>query len=274
VLTIPLQNRPVYLKSDFAYLKANTVYIRRGSSTDEAAPDEVIRMTANTGVPLGQPVLQLQLCDLVTRQKFGETATASPQLLQIPDHALIPFYGKSPDRLWGMSFGTEAAFQNREYYREVAEYLEVEALWYPAGLAINNPSTNVAENVIVTVEIDGCDTLYLVDSLSMPIFPTTNTLHAKVPAFPMIKPRTVCVARYGNNFEIQVLFGTVQPGRTVWVDEPFFITAGVACEVKLNTTTSANNLLIPLVSELTVQIQPVAKTIDVPEIVRRGNERL
>jgi hypothetical protein len=44
VLQIPLQERPIYLKSNFGKLRANVVYIRRGSSTAEATPDEVARM--------------------------------------------------------------------------------------------------------------------------------------------------------------------------------------------------------------------------------------
>jgi len=44
IIHIPLQPRPVYLKKKFGKLKANIVYIRRGSSTVEAEPDEVTRM--------------------------------------------------------------------------------------------------------------------------------------------------------------------------------------------------------------------------------------
>ena len=44
VIQIPLQDRPVYLKKDFGKLKRNEVYIRRGSSTAIAEPDEVATM--------------------------------------------------------------------------------------------------------------------------------------------------------------------------------------------------------------------------------------
>jgi predicted HTH transcriptional regulator len=44
VIQIPLQDRPVYLKKDFGKLKRNQVYIRRGSSTAIADPDEVATM--------------------------------------------------------------------------------------------------------------------------------------------------------------------------------------------------------------------------------------
>lgn len=44
VIKIPIQNRPFYLTKDFGKLKKNVVYIRRGTSTDEATPDEILTM--------------------------------------------------------------------------------------------------------------------------------------------------------------------------------------------------------------------------------------
>jgi len=44
IIHIPLQERPIYLKNNFGKLKQNAVYIRRGSSTEIASPDEVARM--------------------------------------------------------------------------------------------------------------------------------------------------------------------------------------------------------------------------------------
>lgn len=44
VLHVPEQDRPVFLRSDFGKLRANVVYSRRGDTTGEASPDEVLRM--------------------------------------------------------------------------------------------------------------------------------------------------------------------------------------------------------------------------------------
>lgn len=44
VISIPLQDRPFFLKKDFGRLKKDTVYLRHGSSTGTADPDEVARM--------------------------------------------------------------------------------------------------------------------------------------------------------------------------------------------------------------------------------------
>jgi hypothetical protein len=44
VLTIPQQERPVFLTKDFGRLKKNTVYYRQGTSTAIANPDDIARM--------------------------------------------------------------------------------------------------------------------------------------------------------------------------------------------------------------------------------------
>jgi predicted HTH transcriptional regulator len=44
IIHIPPQERPFYLKKDFGKLKQNEVYLRRGSSTDIATPDEIAKM--------------------------------------------------------------------------------------------------------------------------------------------------------------------------------------------------------------------------------------
>ena len=48
VLNIPIQNRPVYSRIKFGKLKANTVYMRDGSSTRPASPDEIAAMGRGT----------------------------------------------------------------------------------------------------------------------------------------------------------------------------------------------------------------------------------
>jgi Predicted transcriptional regulator containing an HTH domain and an uncharacterized domain shared with the mammalian protein Schlafen len=44
IIQIPRQQRPVYLTKNFGKLTANTVYLRHGSSTSIATPDEIARM--------------------------------------------------------------------------------------------------------------------------------------------------------------------------------------------------------------------------------------
>ncbi len=45
-IQIPIQERPFYLNKDYGKLKKDTIYVRRGSSTAIADPDEIAKMGA------------------------------------------------------------------------------------------------------------------------------------------------------------------------------------------------------------------------------------
>lgn len=48
IIAIPVQDRPFYLTCDYGRLRAGEVYIRRGSSTAIAKPDEIFKMGATS----------------------------------------------------------------------------------------------------------------------------------------------------------------------------------------------------------------------------------
>jgi hypothetical protein len=51
IIQVPVQERPFYLRKDFGRLKANEVYIRRGSATGKATPDEIADMGKRLSTP-------------------------------------------------------------------------------------------------------------------------------------------------------------------------------------------------------------------------------
>ena len=66
VIEIPLQKRPIYLKSRIDGLGAHVVFIRDGSSTRAATPEEIAKMGAEeviSGTPLLEPKFRIWLAD-------------------------------------------------------------------------------------------------------------------------------------------------------------------------------------------------------------------
>lgn len=272
VLTIPSQDRPAYLISNFAYLKSNVVYIRRGSSTGEATPDEVIRMIANPVTQHGQPILQLEFANLTTRQRFAGTISVRPEILHLPEKEAIPLYGKEPATAFGRSIDMFANMDNRQYYQQVAVYLQNRALCCPIGLAVTNSSTTMADNVIVTLESKADESIYLLDEGDMRHFPSISNMPNIIPSG-FRKGRRVDVNRYGDIYEIKVQVGTVQPGVTGWSPENFYIAAAKSQTASLKATLSANNLRIPVAVQVEICIEPTSRQVDLPEIVSRANAR-
>jgi hypothetical protein len=81
VFHLPLQDRPIYLRANFGKLEKNVVYLRRGSSTAIADPDEVAKMGTLKirdilGEPPSQPKLSPVLKALYQDRDAGNTVLA------------------------------------------------------------------------------------------------------------------------------------------------------------------------------------------------------
>ena len=91
VIHIPVNKRPIYLKNDYGKLKKNVVYIRRGSSTDEASPDEVAQMGLSELSPNESiPTLDVEFADVKDRIQLGKVLKLKTICLSVPEEKDIP----------------------------------------------------------------------------------------------------------------------------------------------------------------------------------------
>lgn len=113
VIHIPLQYRPIYLKRDFGRLKENVVYLRRGSATAVATPDEVARMGSDRVVAAAlEPSLSLSLFNRGTQKSLDDRVSLRSTLLHVPPESDIPDYMEKR----GVAQLIDA---NSAYYREL-----------------------------------------------------------------------------------------------------------------------------------------------------------
>ena len=73
IIRLPLQERPRFLLRAFGGLSPNVVYLRRGSSTDTASPDEIARMGISAQIATTVPQLSLLFADAKNRTTIGAT---------------------------------------------------------------------------------------------------------------------------------------------------------------------------------------------------------
>lgn len=262
VLTIPLQDRPVYLTKRYGKLQQQIVYIRRGDTTGTAAPDEVARMGSSAALTRSQPVLEIEFGNTKDRTTFGTTIHIGSVLLEIPDPKAIPLYGPAPHPLLGDDIYN---VRNRNYYREYAEYLRNIAQLCPVALAVSNPSPTVAEEVIVVMSIDAVPGLKVVDGADAPHEPSKSTF-GSIPPGVYQRGRAVSVARYGELFEIKAEIGTVQPGTTRWSPGSFYIGAQSPMIVAARIVISANNLQVPISLTAEMNISTRSQAIGMQDI--------
>jgi len=145
VLRIGLQQRPVYLLKDYGALSKDTVYVRRGTSTDKASIDERTRMgTASIATSRESPVLQLEFGDVRDRSRLGT-------YLELKSVVLDPDFkrGEIPNlRIGRRGFAfTANPLLNSSYYRESWDWYRFHHMMNSVGLVVRNMSSSAAYDV-------------------------------------------------------------------------------------------------------------------------------
>ena len=84
IVEIPEQERPTFLNRRYGKLDENAVYIRRGSSTTIARPDEIAKMGSVLigAVPIVAPQLSLQWADLENMTPLSSPYTVKSLVLE------------------------------------------------------------------------------------------------------------------------------------------------------------------------------------------------
>jgi hypothetical protein len=263
--------RPFYLNDSFGRVEKHAVYIRRGSSTAVASPDEVGRMAANTAVPVGQPVLTLQLCNAETRLKYGTSMEVRPATVELPDSDEFPCYGKPQ---YANAFGAALAtgsFDNNDYYADVAEYIKKRFKLCPIGVAVTNSATTSADAVLVTLEVSSLSPAELAGEDDLPTPPSRSAMNMN--AFPSRYAKQVSVAHYDATQEVRISMGEIHAGRTEYCKESFYVTGDESATVSMKVAVSAKNLRIPVTTHVEISIVPTTIKLSVAEVVQFAESR-
>jgi hypothetical protein len=132
VISIPKQPRPFYLKKGFGKLDREKVYIRRGSSTSWASPRELVMMGVTDQVK-ESATFELALLDSANNPLADSFERSFLIFEELPD------YGRDqqPAYLAPPNYSRE----NRNYWREGAEYLQSKSCLILIRLSLANRST-------------------------------------------------------------------------------------------------------------------------------------
>lgn len=152
IIHIPIQPRPLYLKKDFGKLKKETVYIKRGSSTEIAKLDEIAKMGNSLfEIEQSEPLLEVFFAEIERRMLLADTYSISSLILNTPKKKDIPDYELPPSRQHGLvNFELERA--NYSYYKELTAFTKQHRLYSPINFAIKNTGSSVARDVRLEIK--------------------------------------------------------------------------------------------------------------------------
>jgi hypothetical protein len=263
VIQIAVQERPIYLKENFGKLSKETIYIRRGSSTGCADPDEIARMGAATAV-LGQvPSLDLQFAETEKHIKKGTNLDLQSEVLRLPSKSQIP---RVSSNNYFVSLANEV---NAAYYQEFADYLFYTTLLRPAGFSVKNTGAIVLHNVRIRIVLPKMDELLIIDHSQYPDPPQYSGL----PIGPidtlrniLNKENVTTIADIEDKWEISAEVGDIQPKADGW-SEAFNIGSVKPCAVEMEALVFADELSEPLKVALKLSIAVRERNVSLEELV-------
>jgi hypothetical protein len=269
IIRLGQQQKPIYLTKDYGKLRKNEVYIRRGSSTDIAKPDEVALMGINS-VELQKPSVELEFSDQNSKEKLGRNIKLNSLLLN---------YDKSNIRRFGSGFSPfspSSLYENPNYYLEKAEYIKQAALVKKIGFWIKNTSEVHLSNVSLKIQIKCEPHIIIKDEVDYPRYPSKDTYNfaANLNFKPnsLIKKNRIDVSfenkKTNQTSLISADFGDIRPKEEIWSSDFFCIGATENYELKIEGQIFAHNLPEPLIVPLSIVFEVNDKDLDTEKLYR------
>ena len=248
VLYIPVQDRPRFITKSFGKLSADSVYLRRGSSTAVARPDEISRMGA-AHTRQTSPVLQLQFADTMQSRLTGQTQAIQATCLEISDSEAVPDYKDSPIDL------SLYSRTNTNYLRELTSYAWAQHLCTALQFAITNSGSVVAMDVRVEIIVQSSNAVFF-DEHSWPKEPEPCTDRFgmyKVPVLRMKGDDDITVRQLPDCSNIvKICTSKIQPGETKWIESSLYLGSRASGEIVLDGTIRADNIPTPQPARLKI----------------------
>ena len=269
VIHIPIQTRPVYTNKDFGKVLKETVYLRRGSSTAIAKPEEIKQMGMETSGSLAQPTVKLHLVDRntgVTRKIPVDIER--PSWFDVPPQKKIPDYGpESPAGAGALKTIFHNPMANLDFYRELAVYLRSISC-FKATMELENTSGQPIHDAIIVLELNDPNNSYeFLGSADRPPQPfQSNTPFLNRLGEP-IGLNSVSVRKESTVWKVECCFGKIRPREKVRLNEDLLIGSRVTGEVQVAGVVFADNIATPISVGFSMCFKSGSRTLSVEDII-------
>lgn len=285
VICIERQPRPFWLTKDYGYLKANAVYVRRGSSIDIQKPatiDEAIRMATEDKALASQPVLTVEAGLSDSQEPRRSVVSWSAVLCEMPAAEDLPDYGRTQSRVRlpngeffpipdyaALGIGSGC---NPDFLRELADYMRFHHVARQVSVTITNVGPVAAENVRTELAVFKGGDIEVTELGSEPNVPKPRRSIYDTPGLRSFRamrgtsrPGDVHVERVNEESKITIEFGDIQPGRTA-TSQPFYASALQTGVHVISGKVFAANLREPLDIALSFSVSVERKAVSVSDL--------
>jgi hypothetical protein len=249
VIKIPVQERPTVLTANFGGLLKETVYVRRGSSTDTAGATELLNMTRAPSAPS----FTVEFANIAARQRLGPIVTLKSTIVKY-EADKIPRMKTAP-----YSMANILGRGNEGHYREHARYIAEVDLLNEVGFYVQNEGAMLAPNVRLVIEGTVEPEVTIGDGSQYPKYPG-GLDHG------LSYLDKVDVEIHGNQWSLTVQFGNIQPKASAWSFGSFHIGATKNTKLDLSAVIYADNVSDPVIIPLTINIEVAERKLELTEL--------
>ena len=272
IIHIPIQTRPIHAKADFGKVRKEAVYLRRGSSTAIAKPDEIAQMGISDVDRVMSPSVELSLVNRETGKSLGNSATINKcTLYDLPGNNEIPDYRPGEGlRIGHVQFIRHNPLVNNDFLREYAAYVQTEA-YFPIVLETRNIGGTVIQDTKLALELhDPGQNFEILRSQDCPTKPSPNSLMARPVLESIFEKHDVFITKQGDVWNIDCTFGKIQPGAKVCLQDDLLIGSRIAGEFGLIGVVFADNISNPIPVCIALSFQTGSSSLTVEEIKERA----
>ena len=258
---------------DYGKVRKEAVYLRRGSSTATAKPDEIARMGTADVDWVGQPSVELYLVDRSTGANLGDHVSIDHGTwYNIPISEEIPDYRPhSGFRMGNVEFMTNDLHVNVNFLREVAVYLHAEA-YFPVSLEVRNTAGTVIRDVILEIKLNDPEGRYeLLTSQNRPHKPSSSMLEFAHNFRSIFEKDDVFVGKEGETWKVKCIFGKIQPGATLRLQDDLLISCRDAKDTEIIGMIYADNISNPIPIRINLSFQIGSQSLTIEDIEGRAS---
>ena len=263
IIEIPVQERPIYLNKDFGKLKKETVYLRRGSATVIATPDEIARMgRSNILEGSESPVdLRLEWADIDKKRDLSSTCSVYSLNLQprLPSNTF-----DEPKRSGPYGISLPDIHANRRYSQQLISFTVNSEFFTSLGLSINNDSSAVARRLRFVGSIMKSPGIEIRDGL--PSAPGRRLY--VVPRIVTNPEVPIRLKEYGDRWEVIIDFGDIRPHERAYTSEVIHVGSEESKVARLEGEILGDNIPVPIACTLEIHFETEQKAMTAADAMK------
>ena len=263
IIEIPVQERPIYLDKDFGKLKKETVYLRRGSATVIATPDEIARMGRSNILEGSESFVDLRLewADIDRKRDLSSTCSVYSLNLQprLPSSTF-----DEPKRSDPYGISLPDPYTNNRYSQELISFIANSKFFTSLGLSINNDSGAVARRLRFVGSIMKSPGIEIRDWL--PSAPRRRLY--VVPRIVTNPEVPIRLKEYGDRWEVIIDFGDIRPHERAYTTEVIHVGSEESKVARLEGEILGDNIPIPIACTLEIHFETEQRAMTASDAIK------